>query len=216
MIDESFWRGRRVCVTGHTGFKGAWLSLWLQALGAEVTGISDRVPTEPSLYELARIGERMAAEATADIRDRAAIADAVSGARPEVLVHMAAQPLVRPSFADPHETFEVNVIGTVNVLEAARQASGLRVAIVVTSDKCYENTGLVRGYREDDPMGGHDPYSASKGAAELVVSSYRRSFFSDTDTATGTDVPGGTALASARAGNVIGGGDWAPERLIPD
>ncbi|MGH3262864.1 MAG: CDP-glucose 4,6-dehydratase, partial [Trebonia sp.] len=207
MIDETFWRGRRVCVTGHTGFKGAWLSLWLQAMGAEVTGISAGVPTQPSLYELAQLADGMAAEVVADVRDRAAVARAVGAARPEVLIHMAAQPLVRRSFADPQETFEINVMGTVNVLEAARRASGLRVVIVVTSDKCYENRGLERGYREDDPMGGHDPYSASKGAAELVVASYRRSFFSD---------PQGARLASARAGNVIGGGDWAADRVVPD
>lgn len=206
-IDERFWRGRRVLITGHTGFKGGWLSLWLQLLGAEVHGLSRGIPTDPSLYVLAHVRDAMAGEDTVDVRDPEAVARVVAHCAPEVIIHMAAQPLVRRSFADPQETFDVNVMGTVNVLEAARASATVRVIVVVTSDKCYENRGWEWGYREGEAMGGHDPYSSSKGAAELVVSAYRRSFFSET---------GRTALASARAGNVIGGGDWAPERLIPD
>ena len=207
VIDEAFWRGRRVLVTGHTGFKGGWLCLWLQAMGARVGGLSVDIPTDPSLYELARVGDGMEADVRADVRDFAAVADATRSLSPEVLIHMAAQPLVRRSFAEPRETFETNVMGTVNVLEAARSTPGLRVVVIVTSDKCYENRGWEWGYREDEAMGGHDPYSSSKGAAELVVAAYRRSYFS---------APDGPRVASVRAGNVIGGGDWAPERLIPD
>ena len=206
-VDARFWHGRRVLVTGHTGFKGAWLSLWLQDMGAEIYGLSDAVPTEPALYELARVREGMRDERSADVRDVAAVADAMRAWDPEVVIHMAAQPLVRHSFSHPRETFEVNVMGTVNVLDAAREVPGVRAVVVVTSDKCYENRGWEWGYREDEAMGGHDPYSSSKGAAELVVSAYRRSFFSD---------PAGPRVASARAGNVIGGGDWAPERLMSD
>lgn len=206
-VDSGFWHDRRVLITGHTGFKGAWLSLWLQDMGAAVFGYSDRVPTEPALYELARVGGGMRDERREDVRDAAAVADTMRAWAPEVVIHMAAQPLVRHSFEHPRETFDVNVMGTVNVLEAAREAPGVRVVVVVTSDKCYENRGWEWGYRENEAMGGHDPYSSSKGAAELVVSAYRRSFFSD---------PAGARVASARAGNVIGGGDWAPERLMTD
>lgn len=206
-VDPAFWHDRRVLITGHTGFKGAWLSLWLQDMGAAVYGYSDRVPTEPALYELARVGAGMRDERREDVRDAATVAAAVRAWAPEVVIHMAAQPLVRHSFAHPRETFDVNVMGTVNVLEAAREAPGVHVVVVVTSDKCYENRGWEWGYRENEAMGGHDPYSSSKGAAELVVSAYRRSFFSD---------PAGARVASARAGNVIGGGDWAPERLMTD
>jgi CDP-glucose 4,6-dehydratase len=207
MIDAAFWRGRRVLVTGHTGFKGAWLSLWLQNLGARVCGLSVDVPTEPSLYEVAGVRAEMHSEARLDIRDFVPLREAVLAADPEVIIHMAAQSLVRPSFADPRTTFDTNVMGTVNVLEAARSAPSARVIVVVTSDKCYENREWDWGYREDEAMGGHDPYSSSKGAAELVTAAYRRSFFAD---------DGAVAVATARAGNVIGGGDWAPERLLPD
>ncbi|HEY1775108.1 MAG TPA: CDP-glucose 4,6-dehydratase [Solirubrobacteraceae bacterium] len=206
-IDPGFWRGRRVFLTGHTGFKGSWLSLWLQSLGAEVSGYSRDVPTEPSLYELARVGEGMHSETVADVRDYDDIAQAMVAARPEVVIHMAAQALVRHSFEEPRETYATNVMGTVNVLEAVRATGEVRVVVNVTSDKCYENREWEWGYREDEPMGGFDPYSSSKGCAELVTSAYRRSFFDD---------PAGAALASARAGNVIGGGDWGTDRLLPD
>jgi CDP-glucose 4,6-dehydratase len=205
-VAPDFWRGRRVLITGHTGFKGAWLSLWLQSLGAELTGFSDRVPTEPSLYELAGVAAEME-DVRGDIRDLEAVAAALERHRPELVVHMAAQPLVRASFADPRTTYDVNVMGTVNVLEAVRVQPSARVVINVTSDKCYENREWEWGYREYEPKGGHDPYSSSKGCAELVTDAFRRSFFSGED---------GPRLASARAGNAIGGGDWAPERLVPD
>jgi CDP-glucose 4,6-dehydratase len=202
------WNGRRVLLTGHTGFKGSWLSLCLHRLGARVTGLSDRVPTDPSLYELARIGELVDGRA-ADVRDADAVRAIVDEVRPEVVIHMAAQPFVRRSFREPSETYATNVMGTVNVLEAIRRVGGVRVAVVVTSDKCYDNREQGRPFTEDDPMGGHDPYSNSKGCAELVTSAYRDSFF-----AVANNEP--VAVASARAGNVIGGGDWGEDRLIPD
>lgn len=205
-VDPAFWAGRRVFLTGHTGFKGAWLSLWLQSLGARVTGFSNGVPTTPSLYELARVEDGMESVA-GDVRDVGALAAALAGCEPEVVIHMAAQPFVRRSFAEPAATYETNVMGTVNLLEAVRAATGVRAVVNVTTDKCYENREWEWGYREDEPMGGHDPYSSSKGAAELVTSAYRRSFFSE---------PDGPRLASARAGNVIGGGDWGEDRLVPD
>jgi CDP-glucose 4,6-dehydratase len=207
VIDPTFWNGRAVLVTGHTGFKGAWLTLWLQALGARVSGLSHGVPTNPSLYELARIDEGMASEFTADVCDFAAVRDALASSRPEVVVHMAAQPFVRRSFREPRETYETNVMGTVSVLDAVRATPDVRVAVVITSDKCYDNRELGRPFVEDDPMGGHDPYSNSKGCAELVVDAYRRSFFSGDDA---------SRVATGRAGNVIGGGDWGEDRLIPD
>jgi CDP-glucose 4,6-dehydratase len=206
-VDPGFWRERRVLLTGHTGFKGAWLALWLQSLGAHVTGFSNGVPTEPSLYELARVGEGMES-IEGDVRDHQALAAAVASARPEVVIHMAAQSLVRRSFVEPRETYETNVMGTINLLDAVRVAGdGVRALVNVTSDKCYENREWEWGYREHEPMGGHDPYSSSKGCAELVTSAFRSSFFSD---------PDGPRLASARAGNVIGGGDWGEDRLVPD
>ena len=206
VVDPAFWEGRRVLLTGHTGFKGAWLALWLQSLGALVTGFSDRVPTEPSLYELARVEDSMES-ITGDIRDPAALDAAVAASRPDVVIHMAAQSLVRRSFAEPRATYETNVMGTVNLLDAIRRHGGVPVVVNVTSDKCYDNREWEWPYREHEPMGGHDPYSNSKGCAELVTDAFRRSFFSN---------PDGTRLASARAGNVIGGGDWAADRLLPD
>ena len=210
LVDPAFWRDRAVLLTGHTGFKGAWLALWLQSIGARVTGLSDRVPTQPSLYELARVGDGLEHDVRADIRDDAAVRDAFARHEPEIVIHMAAQSLVRASFADPRTTYETNVMGTVNVLEAVRVTPSVRAVVNVTSDKCYDNHAGrdARPFAEDDPKGGHDPYSNSKGCAELVADAYLRSFF-----ATDSDGP---RLGSARAGNVIGGGDWAAERLIPD
>jgi len=209
LVDPGFWRGRGVLVTGHTGFKGAWLSLWLQAMGARVVGLSDGVPTAPSLYELASVGDHLA-EVTADIRDEGGVRSAFTRHEPEVVIHMAAQPFVRRSFIEPRATYETNVIGTVNVLEAVRATPSVKVVVNVTSDKCYDNRPgrEQRPFVESDPMGGHDPYSSSKGCAELVVDAYLRSFFEP--------LPAGPRLGSARAGNVIGGGDWGEDRLIPD
>jgi CDP-glucose 4,6-dehydratase len=206
-VDPGFWRGRRVLMTGHTGFKGSWLSLWLQSLGAEVTGVSRGVPTDPCLHTLARVAGGMKSEVAVDIRDFELLAQTVAAAAPEVVIHMAAQPLVRRSFEDPRETYETNVMGTVNLLESVRRASGVRVVINVTTDKCYENREWEWGYRENEPMGGFDPYSSSKGCSELVTAAYRSSFFSE---------PEGPLVATARAGNVIGGGDWGRDRLFPD
>jgi CDP-glucose 4,6-dehydratase len=206
-VDPGFWRGRRVLLTGHTGFKGAWLALWLQSLGARVTGFAHDVPTEPSLYELASVGEGMDS-VQGDVRDHGALAKVLADAAPEIVIHMAAQSLVRRSFAQPRETYETNVMGTVNLLDAVRTSgTQVRAIVNVTSDKCYENREWEWGYREHEPMGGHDPYSSSKGCAELVTSAFARSFFSSSD---------GVQLASARAGNVIGGGDWGEDRLLPD
>ena len=199
IVDDAFWGGRRVLVTGHTGFKGAWLTLWLQALGAEVTGLADGVPTSPSLHALVGgdEGERV------DVRDAAAVRAAVERARPSVVLHLAAQPLVRRSYDAPAETFAVNVQGTAHVLDAVRAVGGVDAVVVVTSDKCYAPVEASDwGHRETDPLGGHDPYSASKAAAEIVAAAYRSSY----------DLP----LATARAGNVIGGGDWGADRLLPD
>ncbi len=206
-VEPEFWRDRRVLVTGHTGFKGSWLALWLQAVGARVTGFSVNGVSRPALFELARVGEEMVS-IEGDVRDHDAICAAVVESAPEVVIHMAAQALVRRSFVQPRETFQTNVMGTVNVLDAVRlHGEDVRAVVNVTSDKCYENREWEWGYREDEPMGGHDPYSSSKGCSELVTAAFRRSFFSD---------PGGPRLASARAGNVIGGGDWGEDRLVPD
>ncbi len=204
-VDAAFWRGRRVFLTGHTGFKGGWLSLWLQSLGAEVHGFALEPPTTPNLFGVAHVAQGMVGT-LGDIRDAAVVKRALAACRPEIVIHMAAQPLVRLSYAEPVATYATNVMGTVHLLEAVRTTPGVQAVVNVTTDKCYENREWVWGYREDEPMGGHDPYSNSKGCSELVTSAYRRSFFS----------AGGPALASARAGNVIGGGDWAADRLVPD
>lgn len=193
-------------VTGHTGFKGGWLALWLQSLGAKVHGYALDPPTEPHLFGVARVGEGMAGNTSADIRDAGAFAAAMQAAQPDIVFHLAAQSLVRHSYAAPVEAYAVNVMGTVNLLEAVRATPGVRAVVNVTTDKCYENREWVWGYREDEALGGHDPYSSSKACSELVTAAYRRSFL---DAA-------GVALASARAGNVIGGGDWAADRLLPD
>lgn len=206
-INSDFWAQRRVLVTGHTGFKGAWLSLWLQSLGAAVTGLSPAPPTRPSLYELAGVGANMSEHAV-DVRDPGALRAALLRASPEIVMHLAAQPMVRRSLRDPAMTYAVNVMGTVNVLEAVRHAgSKVRAVVVVTSDKCYENRGEAsRRFVEDDRLGGDDPYSSSKACAELVTAAYRRSFFSGRE----------CRVATARAGNVIGGGDWGEDRLVAD
>ncbi len=203
LVRVSSWNGRRVLVTGHTGFKGGWLSLWLRELGAEVTGFALPAPTDPSLFEQVRLRE-LVNHVEGDVKDPDALQKAIDETQPEIIFHLAAQSLVRYSYANPVETFATNVMGTVHVLEAARLTQSVRAVICVTTDKCYENREWVWPYRETDPMGGHDPYSSSKGAAELAIAGYRRSY------------PQGPKIASVRAGNVIGGGDWAPDRLVPD
>lgn len=203
-----FWSGKRVFLTGHTGFKGAWLSLWLSRLGALVTGYALEPPTTPSLFEIARVRDTLSGHHIANIRDIGALGVALKAANPDIIIHMAAQPLVRESYVDPVGTYATNLMGTVHVLEAARTLSNVGALLIVTTDKCYENHGWVWGYREADAMGGYDPYSSSKGCAELAVSAYRRSFFRDS-----RDAP---LVGSGRAGNVIGGGDWSKDRLIPD
>lgn len=210
VLNPSFWRDKRVFVTGHSGFKGGWLSLWLQQLGAKVTGYSLPPPTEHSLFQTARVADGMTS-IMGDIRDPAGLTEAIKQAEPDIVIHMAAQPLVRRSYVDPVETYSTNVMGTVHLLEAVRQSSTVRAVVNVTTDKCYENKEWIWAYRENEPMGGYDPYSNSKGCAELVTSAYRSSFFNPEEFERHR-----VALASARAGNVIGGGDWAADRLIPD
>ena len=205
-MNPAFWRGKRVFLTGHTGFKGGWLSLWLQSMGAEVHGYALNPPTETNIFSVADVGKGMASSVIADIRDAGKFSQAMKMAKPEIVFHLAAQSLVRYSYAQPAETYEVNVMGTVNLLEAVRGAPGVKAVVNVTTDKCYENQEWVWSYRENEAMGGFDPYSSSKGCAELVTAAYRRSFLE----------PAGIALASARAGNVIGGGDWAKDRLVTD
>ncbi|MGI9111665.1 MAG: CDP-glucose 4,6-dehydratase [Gaiellaceae bacterium] len=204
-IDRPFWSGRRVFVTGHTGFKGGWLCLWLSLSGAEVVGYSDGIPTRPSLYEEAAI-EELVSTVWADVRDRDRLGTSLAASRPEVVFHLAAQPLVRRSLAEPVETYETNVIGTLNLLEAVRTTESVRAVVVVTTDKVYAEAP-TRRHSEDDPLGGSDPYSSSKACAELVVAAYRKSYFGGA---------GVSAIATARAGNVVGGGDWAADRLVPD
>jgi CDP-glucose 4,6-dehydratase len=204
-VRPGFWHGKRVLLTGHTGFKGSWLSLWLQAMGAQLRGIALAAPTTPALFDVARVAAGMDHQ-VADIRDYDSVRTLMAEFQPEIVIHMAAQPLVRLSYQQPIETYATNVMGTVHVLEAARQAGSVRAIVNITTDKCYENKEWVWGYREDEPMGGYDPYSNSKGCAELVSSAYRRSFLQAE----------GIAMATARAGNVIGGGDWALDRLVPD
>jgi CDP-glucose 4,6-dehydratase len=209
-INRTFWQGKKVLITGHTGFKGSWLSLWLQMLGADVVGYALSPPTRPSMFDLAHVAERMTS-ITADVRDPERLQAVVEEHCPEVIIHMAAQPLVRYSYENPIETYSTNVMGTVHVLESVRLCDSARVVLCITSDKCYENKEWLWGYRENEPMGGHDPYSSSKGCAELVISAYRESYFPPDEYQRH-----GVALASTRAGNVIGGGDWAVDRLIPD
>jgi CDP-glucose 4,6-dehydratase len=205
-VEQTFWINKRVFLTGNTGFKGSWLSIWLQSMGAIVKGYSLSAPTNPSLFEVAKISKHIETD-FGDIRDLKELKKSMQSFSPDILIHMAAQPLVKFSYENPIDTYSTNVMGTANVLEAARYCSNLKSIVSVTTDKCYENKEWIWGYREDEPMGGYDPYSSSKGCAELVTSAYRRSFFNSSDSA---------SIASARAGNVIGGGDWASNRLIPD
>jgi CDP-glucose 4,6-dehydratase len=207
---RGFWRGKHVFMTGHTGFKGSWLSLWLQHLGADVTGYALNPPTNPSLFDVANVGTGMRST-IADIRDAETLSKAMRVAKPDIVIHMAAQPLVRYSYQAPVETYTTNVMGTVHLLEAVRQTDSVRAVVNVTTDKCYENKEWPWGYRENDPMGGYDPYSSSKGCAELVTAAYRNSYFNLAEHS-----EHGVAIATGRAGNVIGGGDWAQDRLIPD
>lgn len=210
LVDKSFWAGKVVLLTGHTGFKGSWLSLWLQSMGAKVVGYALEPSTKPSLFVAAKVAEGMIS-IEGDVRDFPALSKVFEKYQPEIVIHMAAQPLVRYSYANPVETYSTNVMGTVHVLEAARLAGSVRAIVNVTSDKCYENREWIWGYRESEPMGGYDPYSSSKGCSELVTAGYRNSYFNPKNFAEHQ-----VALASARAGNVIGGGDWAEDRLIPD
>ena len=209
-MTPQFWLDKRVFLTGHTGFKGSWLALWLQQLGAQVTGYALAAPTQPSLFDIASVGQSMHS-VHGDVRDPPALLHAMQAAKPEIVIHMAAQSLVRLSYDTPVETYATNVMGTVHLLEAVRQTPGVRAVVNVTTDKCYENKEWAWGYRENEPMGGFDPYSNSKGCSELVSAAYRSSFFSPNHYA-----QHGVSLATARAGNVIGGGDWAKDRLIPD
>ena len=206
MIDAVFWKGRRVFLTGHTGFKGSWLSLWLNQLGAKVTGYALDLPTDPSIFDDAEVNTAVEKNITGDIRDIEFFTNAMQQAEPEIVIHMAAQPLVRDSYVDPVGTYATNVMGTINMLEAVRNTPTAKAVLNITTDKCYMNNEWIWGYRENEPMGGHDPYSSSKGCAELVSTAYRKSFLQDA----------GIALATARAGNVIGGGDWAKDRIVPD
>ena len=210
MPNRDFWQGKRVLVTGHTGFKGSWISSWLKRLGAKVVGYSLAPVTTPSMYDAAEVGEGMVS-IQGDVRDLVQVTEVMSREAPEVVIHMAAQALVRASYNDPVTTYTTNVIGSLNVLEAVRHTPSVRVVVMITSDKCYENLEWVWGYRENDRMGGHDPYSSSKGCAELLISAYRDSFF-----APGRFSEHRVGLASVRAGNVIGGGDWSGDRLVPD
>lgn len=205
-MNRSFWNGKRVFITGHTGFKGGWLSLWLSDMGAEIHGYALVSPTDPNFFTIAELSSHLASSTIADIRDIEALTNAMQIARPDIVMHLAAQPLVRYSYLEPVETYGVNVMGTVNLLQAARQTPSVRAILNVTTDKCYENREFFWPYRENEPMGGRDPYSSSKACSELVAAAYRASFL---DAA-------GIQLASARAGNVIGGGDWAADRLVPD
>jgi CDP-glucose 4,6-dehydratase len=210
VVAPEFWKDKLVLITGHTGFKGSWLSLWLQSAGAEVIGYALKPPTQPSLFEVAEVGQGMISVIN-DVRDLERLRNVFNEYQPEIVFHLAAQPLVRYSYIDPVETYSTNVMGTVNLLEAVRASDSVKAVVNVTSDKCYENREWVWGYRESEPMGGYDPYSNSKGCSELVTAAYRTSFFNSE-----SYERHGVGLASVRAGNVIGGGDWAENRLIPD
>ncbi len=206
VINPNFWQGKNVLLTGHTGFKGSWLSLWLHLLGARVTGFSLEPPTHPSLFQEAKVGKILLNDFRGDIRDLNVFSKIIQQVNPEIVIHMAAQSLVRNSYADPVQTYATNVMGTVHLFEAIRKTPSVKVILNITSDKCYENNKSVRGHHEGSPLGGRDPYSSSKGCAELISSSYRHSYLQDAD----------IAMATARAGNVVGGGDWASDRIVPD
>lgn len=205
-MNPSFWTGKTVFLTGHTGFKGGWLAHWLYELGASVHGYSLEPPTQPNFFTETHLRNRLVSSIIGDIRDLAALTKALNKAKPDIIIHMAAQPLVRESYNTPVETFAANVMGTVNVLEAARRVGTAKAIVNITTDKCYENKEWLWSYRENDRLGGHDPYSASKACAEIAAAAYRDSFLADAN----------IHLASVRAGNVLGGGDWATDRLIPD
>lgn len=207
-VDPLFWKDKRVFLTGHTGFKGGWLSLWLASMGAKVTGYALAPNTAPNIYDVLAINSLIEKSQIADIRDLVVLQKTMSDAEPDIVIHMAAQPLVRYSYSNPVETYATNVMGTVHVLECTRSIDSVRATVIVTTDKCYENREWLWGYRENESMGGYDPYSNSKGCAELVTAAYRQSYFSSPDSV--------NKIASARAGNVIGGGDWSEDRLIPD
>lgn len=214
MIDifNQFYKGKRVLVTGHTGFKGSWLSIWLHELGAEVIGVGLDPYSDKDNYVLSGIGKKIKVDLKADIRDGQKMKDIFAKYKPEIVFHLAAQPLVRLSYEIPVETYETNVMGSINIMEAARVAESVKVVVMITTDKCYENKEQIWGYRENEPMGGYDPYSSSKGAAEIAISSWRRSFFNPADYGKTHHV----SIASVRAGNVVGGGDWAKDRIVPD
>lgn len=210
MVNKEFWKGKKIFLTGHTGFKGSWLSLWLTSMGAKVTGYSLEPLTKPALFEVAKVNSHLYS-VIGDIRNKDQLGQEMKEANPDIVIHMAAQPLVRESYSLPVETYSTNVMGTVHVFEAVRQCGNVRAVINVTTDKCYENKEWIWGYRENEPLGGYDPYSSSKACSELVTSAYRQSFFNPNNYN-----EHGVAIASARAGNVIGGGDWSKDRLIPD
>lgn len=207
-MDPNFWKDKKILLTGHTGFKGSWMSLWLQEVGAKVTGYSDSIPTNPSLFEVAEVEKGMNS-IIGNVKDLEKLKKVISDYEPEIVIHMAAQSLVQGSYENPVETYSTNVMGTVNLLEAVRKSEKTKVVINVTSDKCYEEIEVERGFKETDPIGGHDPYSSSKGCSELITSAFRKSFFENKNSQK-------ISLASVRAGNVIGGGDWAENRLVPD
>lgn len=211
-IFNQFYKGKRVLVTGHTGFKGSWLSIWLHEMGAEVIGVGLEPYSGKDNYVLSGIGQRIKADIRADIRDARKMKDIFKEYQPEIVFHLAAQPLVRLSYEIPVETYETNVMGSINIMEAVRETDSVKVVVMITTDKCYENKEQIWGYRENEPMGGYDPYSSSKGAAEIAISSWRRSFFNPAEFGRKHHV----SLASVRAGNVVGGGDWARDRIIPD
>ncbi|MBZ1350136.1 CDP-glucose 4,6-dehydratase [Alcaligenaceae bacterium LF4-65] len=209
-VDNAFWSGKRVFLTGHTGFKGSWLSIWLVSMGATVTGFSLAPNTEPSLFKILDVEHQVDTSILGNINDLDALSKAMRASAPEIVIHMAAQPLVRYGYTNPLETYATNILGTAHVLEAVRQMPGVRAVLVVTTDKCYENKEQGEQFQESDPLGGYDPYSSSKACAELITAAYRQSYF------TGKQSTGNAAIATARAGNVIGGGDWSTDRLIPD